>query len=98
MTQRIVVITGSAGGIGTAMSNRFAKDGDIVVGLDLAHGFDLTQPQHCHDAIDKVIAEHGRIDVLCNNAGISSVGDVVDSTLDDWQRVFAVNVFGIANM
>jgi NAD(P)-dependent dehydrogenase (short-subunit alcohol dehydrogenase family) len=98
MTQRSVVITGSAGGIGTAISSRFAQDGDIVVGLDLADGFDLSQPQQCHDTIERVVAEHGRIDVLCNNAGISSVGDVVDSTLNDWQRVFAVNVFGIANM
>ena len=98
MTQRIVVITGSAGGIGTAINQRFRQDQDIVVGLDLADGFDLTQPEQCDQAIQRVIAEHGRIDVLCNNAGISSVGDVVDSTLDDWQRVFAVNVFGIANM
>ena len=98
MTQRIVVITGSAGGIGTAINQRFRQDQDIVVGLDLADGFDLTQPQQCDKAIEQVIAKHGRIDVLCNNAGISSVGDVVDSTLDDWQRVFAVNVFGIANM
>ena len=45
-----------------------------------------------------VHAEHGRIDVLCNNAGISAIGDVVQSTPDDWQRVFAVNVFGIANL
>ena len=98
MTQRIVVITGSAGGIGTAINQRFRQDQDIVVGLDLADGFDLAQPQQCDKAIAQVIAEYGRIDVLCNNAGISSVGDVVDSTLDDWQRVFAVNVFGIANM
>ena len=43
-------------------------------------------------------AEHGAVDVLCNNAGISAVGDVVTSTPDEWQRVFAVNVFGVANM
>ena len=36
--------------------------------------------------------------MLCNNAGISAVGDVVMSTPDEWQRVFAVNVFGMANM
>jgi len=36
--------------------------------------------------------------VLCNNAGISAVGDVVASTPDEWDRVFAVNVFGVANM
>ncbi len=98
MSRRIVVITGSAGGIGSAIGSRFTKNNDTVIGLDLADGFDLSQTQHCDDAVRQIIAEHGRIDILCNNAGISSVGDVVTSTLEDWQRVFAVNVFGIANM
>jgi 2-keto-3-deoxy-L-fuconate dehydrogenase len=51
-----------------------------------------------HDRGAEIVATHGRIDVLCNNAGVSSVGDVVTSTPDDWERVFAVNVFGVANM
>ena len=98
MSGRVVIITGAAGGIGSAMMQRFADRGDITVGLDLADGFDLTDPDQCVGAADRVMAEHGRIDVLCNNAGISAVGDVVQSTPDDWQRVFAVNVFGVANM
>ncbi len=98
MSGRVVIITGSSGGIGGAMMERFAAHGDTPVGLDLADGFDVTDPHMCVDAAARVIAEHGRIDVLCNNAGISAVGDVVQSTPDDWQRVFAVNVFGVANM
>lgn len=98
MSGRVVVITGAAGGIGSAMMERFAANGDTVVGLDLADGFDLTDPAQCTAAADRIVAEHGRIDVLCNNAGISAIGDVVQSTPDDWQRVFAVNVFGVANM
>src|SRR5262249_23753423 len=42
--------------------------------------------------------EHGTIDVLCNNAGVGAVGDVTEATVDEWQRVFAVNVFGIAHL
>jgi NAD(P)-dependent dehydrogenase (short-subunit alcohol dehydrogenase family) len=98
MGGRVVVITGAAGGIGSAMVERFGALGDTVVGLDLADGFDVTDDGHCQAAADRIVAEHGRIDVLCNNAGIASVGDVVQSTPDDWQRVFAVNVFGVANM
>jgi NAD(P)-dependent dehydrogenase (short-subunit alcohol dehydrogenase family) len=48
--------------------------------------------------VDEVIDRHGRIDVLCNNAGVGAVGDVVTATPHDWQQVFAVNVFGTANM
>ncbi|MBU6316181.1 MAG: SDR family oxidoreductase [Acidobacteria bacterium] len=98
MGGRVVVVTGSAGGIGSAIVQRFEALGDTTVGLDLAEGFDITDPQQCEAAAARIVQQHGRIDVLCNNAGISAVGDVVQSTPDDWQRVFAVNVFGIANL
>ena len=104
MSARVVVITGAAGGIGAAMMATFAALGDTPVGLDLVAApgvigvFDITDPAQCVAAAQRIVDEHGRIDVLCNNAGIAAVGDVVESTPDDWQRVFAVNVFGVANM
>lgn len=98
MGGRVVVVTGSAGGIGGAIVQRFDALGDTTVGLDLADGFDVTDPSQCEAAVTRIVQQHGRIDVLCNNAGVSAVGDVVQSTPDDWQRVFAVNVFGIANL
>lgn len=98
MASRVIVVTGASGGIGTAMTHAFTALGDTVIGLDLVDGFDVTDPQACADAAVRIVAEHGAVDVLCNNAGISAVGDVVSSTPDEWQRVFAVNVFGAANM
>ncbi len=98
MPQRVVVVTGARGGIGTAIAEAFVALGDTVVGLDLLDGFDVTDPQACTDTAARVTAEHGPVDVLCNNAGIAAVGDVVTSTPEEWERVFAVNVFGVANM
>lgn len=98
MPNRIVVVTGSSGGIGSAVVEQFSAIGDTVVGLDLTEGFDITDPDAAQAAADRIVAEHGRIDVLCNNAGIGAVGDVVAATPDEWSRVFAVNVFGIANL
>lgn len=92
------MVTGASGGIGSAIVKRFIADGATVVGLDLLEGFDVTNIDDCARAITNIVDQHGRIDVLCNNAGVSSVGDVVASTEADWQRVFAVNVFGVANM
>jgi hypothetical protein len=98
MSQRVVVVTGSAGGIGAAIVARFTAAGDVVVGLDLVDGVDLTDPGAAQAAANRVLAEHGRIDVLCNNAGVGAVGDVVDAAPDDWSRVFAVNVFAMAHL
>jgi len=98
MTDRVVVVTGSSGGIGAAIASRFTAAGDEVVGLDLLDGVDVSQPDDCRAAAARIVAAHGRIDVLCNNAGVGAVGDVVASTPEDWERVFSVNVFGVANM
>lgn len=89
---RVVVVTGSAGGIGTEMVKAFEALGDTVVGLDIVDGFDITDADACKAAVERI----GSIDVLCNNAGIGAAGDVVDATPDQWQAVFAVNVFGLA--
>lgn len=94
MSERVVVVTGTQGGIGTAISEAFTALGDRVIGLDLLDGFDVTDAEMCHAAA----ADLGPVDVLCNNAGIAAVGDVVTSTPEEWERVFAVNVFGTANM
>ncbi len=98
MADRVVVVTGSSGGIGSAIVERFVASGATTVGLDLVDGFDLTDPAACDAAAARILSEHGRIDVLCNNAGVGAVGDVVTSPVADWHRVFDVNVFGLANM
>ena len=97
-TPRVVVVTGAAGGIGTAIVEAFERNGDIAVGLDLEWGFDLRDPATCQAEAQRIHDEHGRIDVLCNNAGVGAVGDVVDAPADDWERVFSVNVFGLAHL
>lgn len=98
MPGRVVVVTGASGGIGLAIAASFTRDGDSVVGLDLLDGFDVRDADACRAEATRIEAEVGPVDVLCNNAGVSATGDVVASSPDDWERVFAVNVFGVANM
>jgi NAD(P)-dependent dehydrogenase (short-subunit alcohol dehydrogenase family) len=98
MSGRVVVVTGARGGIGRAITRCFSDDGVLVVGLDILDGFDVRDADACHVEAARIESEVGPVAVLCNNAGVSATGDVVASSTEDWERVFAVNVFGVANM
>jgi NAD(P)-dependent dehydrogenase (short-subunit alcohol dehydrogenase family) len=86
---RRVVITGGAKGIGAAIARRFAAAGDEVVALGHAD-LDVTD----EDAVAAVLGSLGEIDVLVNNAGVSTSAPVHRTTLDDWRTQLDVNATG----
>ena len=53
---------------------------------------DVSQSEVADAAIAQVEAEHGRLDILINNAGINPVGNIVDTPDDVWDRTIAVNL------
>ena len=63
-------------------------------GTALAIKVDITVAQDAQRLISDTVRQFGRVDVLVNNAGIASLGTVVDLPEDDWDRVMAVNVKG----
>jgi NAD(P)-dependent dehydrogenase (short-subunit alcohol dehydrogenase family) len=99
---KVCVITGAAGGIGTATTAVFEREGAHVVGVDvLEHEVgelslvaDLTDETQVVEFYARAREEFGRIDVLFNNAGISPPEDasVLDTDIDVWERVQAVNL------
>ena len=106
-----VVITGGAAGIGLATAQAFAAQDARVVVFDLAAAVARGVPAPLlavaadvtdDDAVAAAVAEAaqllGGIDVLVNNAGIGAQGTVADNDLDEWRRVFDVNVFGAVRM
>ena len=92
---KICIVTGSASGIGAAAAELFAVEGATVVGVDITDGVDVADEQQTQALAQHVLAEHGRIDVLFNNAGISGVGDLEETTLEQFEQVMRVNVRGV---
>lgn len=59
---------------------------------------DVTDVAAVDSAVARVIGEAGRIDVCFNNAGIGFAGEFRDSTVEQWRRVFEVNLFGVLHV
>jgi NAD(P)-dependent dehydrogenase (short-subunit alcohol dehydrogenase family) len=99
---KVCVVTGAASGIGAESARLFGDEGAVVVGVDLRDdgvgtqslAVDVADEQQVSDLYNRVRREHGRIDVLFNNAGISPTDDasVLETTVEAWQRVQDVNL------
>ncbi|NIP13303.1 MAG: SDR family oxidoreductase [Pseudomonadales bacterium] len=98
-------VTGGAGGIGRAICTRFAAEGARVVAADLAPwegppegvravSYDVTSEDAAKDAMSRIETHWGKLDILVNAAGIEIEHTIEDTTLEDWNRIFAINVTG----
>ena len=83
---RTVVVTGGKRGIGAAISAAFAGENVIALG---SADMDVTDEA----AVASVLGEL-EVDVLVNNAGVSSSAPVHKTTLDEWERQIRVNATG----
>jgi 2-keto-3-deoxy-L-fuconate dehydrogenase len=101
------VVTGGASGIGAATVHRLRRDGMLVAALDVdrarlaevdadAHVVaDVTFPEDVRRGVDEAAAALGGLDVAVACAGIASRGTVADTPVEEWDRLFAVNVRGV---
>ncbi len=100
------LVTGGASGIGAAIADRLAAGGAKVAVLDLNPA---GSPHFCVEcnvaddasvraAVDAVVREFGRLDVVVNNAGIGAQGDIAANPDEEWLRVLDINVVGIARV
>ena len=113
LKNKVVIITGGSSGIGRAISILFAQQGAEVHIFDLQsplsdetisevkqfnissnfHPVDITNETLVLDEINSL----EKIDILINNAGIAQIGNVENTSSEDFQKIFDVNVKGAFN-
>ncbi|MGR9263729.1 oxidoreductase [Rhizobium leguminosarum] len=104
--RKVVVITGASSGIGEATARLLAQNGFQVFGgaRDAKRApaipgvrfgtVDVTDETSVANFVEWVLSEAGKIDVLVNNAGVSLVGPVENTSTEEAQLVFDTNLFG----
>ncbi len=112
---KVVMVTGSAGGIGLATAKKFASLNAKIILLDLDENklniaagevrqinnadvlplvCDVSQEAQVSSAFDATLQRFGAIDVVVNNAGLMVFKPLEQQTLDDWEKIFKVDLYG----
>ncbi|MCS5591475.1 MAG: SDR family oxidoreductase [Gammaproteobacteria bacterium] len=103
---KIALITGGRGGIGRGICERFSTEGATVYAADLAKGegempsrvqyesLDVTSESNVHSLMTKIESEQGKLDIVVNTAAIEIEKTIEDTSLQEWNNIFSINVTG----
>lgn len=110
LSGKVCLVTGGASGIGAATARRFIDEGATVIisdvqdeaGKRLADDIgttyvhqDVSQEKHWKETLSSIWSDHGRLDVLVNNAGIFRGATIEETELALWRQVLDVNLTGV---
>jgi NAD(P)-dependent dehydrogenase (short-subunit alcohol dehydrogenase family) len=107
---KIAIVTGGASGIGKSIAEHLVRYGATVIAADLQFKdtesstdklekcyLDVTDAEAVRQLVENVVARHGRLDYIFNNAGFAIGSEVRDMNVEQWQRIIAVNLQGVIN-
>jgi NAD(P)-dependent dehydrogenase (short-subunit alcohol dehydrogenase family) len=114
---QVSLVTGAARGIGQAIAGRLAANGSRVVFTDIdgagaeaaaaqvagAAGMrlDVTRGDEIRAAVNRIVADFGKLDILVNNAGVNTMAHRVpidQFPREEWDRILAVDITGLFDM
>lgn len=104
---RTILISGVSSGLGAALAESFVEQGDLVLGLSRRepthHGVkwratDISDPKDVMAAIDQLLPDSSRLDVVICNAGVGLIGSIEETSLEAARCVFDVNYFGVVHV
>jgi len=98
MSRKIAVVTGASRGIGRGIADSLHNAGYEVVRVATSSGTvcDISSADDRKHLLDEVIAKHGRVDLLVNNAGVAPKErlDILQTTEESFRRVLGINLEG----
>jgi NAD(P)-dependent dehydrogenase (short-subunit alcohol dehydrogenase family) len=106
LTGKTAFVTGGSGGIGAAICERFANEGARVIAADIHppretlngvefREYDVTSEAIVISTFAELEQQWEQLDILVNAAGIEIEKTIEDTTLEEWNRIFAINVTGM---
>ena len=110
LENKVAIVSGAGQGIGRGIAVKLAAEGATVVVTDINEATaketageiggvglhtDVTSRESVEAMVEQVHRRFGRIDVLVNNAGWDKSGPFVESDPADWDRIIAINLYGV---
>lgn len=108
LAEKIAIVTGGNSGIGKAICELFALEGARIVAVDISYDDSIKnsndnivsfradvrdEAQMC-EVVEKTVDKFGRIDILCNNAGVELMKAMTEITVEEWDKVIDTNLKG----
>ena len=112
---KVAVITGAGGGVGSALARKLAARGCNLALVDVnkdalntladslagkvrtisTHVVDITDKEQMAALPEAVLAQHGKVNLLINNAGITYQKSFATHTMEDWEKIVGINWWGV---
>lgn len=109
LKNKVAIITGASGGLGEAMAVALSMQGAKIAVLDLKDGsgvakklktkskyykLDVTNEEEIKKVVDEIKKEFGSIDILINNAGVYFPTPIIETKVEDWDKLININLRG----